>query len=197
MRPATLPASPLAGLRTVELTEADAPLLQRFHDANPGYFELVHGEPAQPDQARRELAERPPAGMPYAKCWQVGYLDEGGRIAAFAGLVTDLIAPGVCHLGLFIVEAARHGNGDARTLYDGLEAWAVEHGATWMRLGVVVGNTRAETFWSRRGFVESRRREGNVMGRRVNTVRAMFKPLAGGTREEYLARVARDRVDAP
>ena len=35
------------------------------------------------------------------------------------------------------------------------------------------------------------------MGRKVNTVRVMVKPLAGGTLPAYLALVARDRPDAP
>lgn len=197
MRPASLPASPIADLRTVELDVADAPLLQAFFEANQDYFETVQGEPPVPGQARDELAGRPPEGMPYSHCRHLGHVDAQGRLAAYAGVIAGLLAPEVCHVGLFIVDAGRHGRGDAAALYDSLEDWARRQGAAWMRLGVVVGNRRAERFWSRRGFVESRLREGIVMGRRVNTVRAMFKPLAGGTRQEYLALVARDRVDAP
>jgi hypothetical protein len=32
------------------------------------------------------------------------------------------------------------------------------------------------------------------MGQRTNTVRVMLKPLAGGTLEEYLSLVERDRL---
>ena len=35
MTPATLPGSPIDGLRVIELTAGDAPVLQRFFEANP------------------------------------------------------------------------------------------------------------------------------------------------------------------
>jgi hypothetical protein len=56
---------------------------------------------------------------------------------------------------------------------------------------------RAERFRESAGFVETCRREGIAMGRKVNTVRVMAKPLAGGHLGDYLARVACDRPDAP
>jgi hypothetical protein len=65
-----------------------------------------------------------------------------------------------------------------------------------LRLGVVEGNVRAERFWQRCGFVAVRTRDGVQMGPRTHTIRVMFKPLAGGSLQEYLALVARDRPDA-
>lgn len=195
MRPATLPPASIAGLSTIALTPDDAPLLQRFFDDNPAYFLAVQGEPAGTDMGRDELTETPPPGTPCSQLWRVGYIDASGRLAAFAGIATDLFADGVCHVGLFIVESARHGNGDAQRVYAGLEDWARAHGAAWMRLGVVVGNTRGERFWARGGFRPVRLREGYVMGQRTNTVRVMVKPLAEPTLGDYLARVGRDRPD--
>jgi GNAT superfamily N-acetyltransferase len=195
VRPAALPGSPVADLRTIELTPTDAPLLQRFFDANPAYFLAVEGEPAGPATAHEELTGLPPADMAWSTIRQVGYADAAGELAAFAAVVTDLVAEDVCHLGLFIVHESRQGTGDARRLYDGLERWARAHGAAWMRLGVVVGNARAERFWSRCGFESVRLREGNVMGRNMNVVRVMIKPLADRTVADYLALVARDRPE--
>jgi GNAT superfamily N-acetyltransferase len=197
MTPAPLPASPIAALRAIELGEPDAPLLQRFFDANPDYFLAVQGEPATPGQAYEELTDSPPPGVPWSRVWQVGFVEASGRLAAFAGIVTDLFAPDVCHIGLFIVDGSRHGNGDAHRLYAGLEQWARAHGAAWMRLGVVVGNTRGERFWSRCGFAQMRLREGVAMGGRTNVVAVLAKPLADRTLEDYLALVARDRPDRP
>jgi predicted GNAT superfamily acetyltransferase len=110
-------------------------------------------------------------------------------------VITDLLAAHVWHIGLFIVASARHGNGDARRLHDGLEQWARDHGTHWLRLGVVQGNARAERFWEHCGYTQVRVREGLQMGQRTNTVRVMIKPLAGSTLEEYLALVPRDRPD--
>jgi GNAT superfamily N-acetyltransferase len=193
MRPATLPGSPIDGLRAIELAASDAPLLQRFFEANPAYFLAVQGEPAGPDQARGELTETPPSDVPWSRVWQIGFVDASGHLAAFAGIVADLFATDVCHIGLFLVDASRQGSGEAQRLHAALEQWARDHGALWMRLGVVVGNTRAERFWSRCGFLPVRLREGYVIGRQTNVVAVLVKPLADRTLEDYLARVARDR----
>jgi hypothetical protein len=79
-------------------------------------------------------------------------------------------------------------------LYRGLESWAASNGASWLRLGVVHGNVRAERFWERLGFIQTRTR-AVPMGRLTNTVRVMVKPLAGGTLEHYLSLVQRDRPE--
>ena len=46
-----LPSSPIPSLRTVELTSAYEPVLQRFFEANPQYFLAVYGERAGPNEA--------------------------------------------------------------------------------------------------------------------------------------------------
>ena len=193
--PTTLPPSLIPALRSVEITPDREPDLQRFFEANPEYFIAVSGEPARPNEAHEEIHGELPAGWRYTKKWLIGYLDTQGTLVAMANVVSDLLAPGVWHIGLFIVATARHGCGEAQTLHRGLEAWVRSHGAAWLRLGVVQGNTRAERFWASLGYVETRTREGIEMGRRVNTVRVMVKPLAGGTLEQYRALVPRDRPE--
>ncbi|MCZ8074182.1 MAG: GNAT family N-acetyltransferase [Paucibacter sp.] len=193
------------GLCCRELVQADVPVVQHFLEANPEYFWTVGDEPPRPDEAQQEFDDRPPPEMPYSRLRQLGFF--GGDAAGLIGygsLLEDLMRPGVCHIALFIIATARHGQGDAARLYQGLEAWARGQGARWMRLGVVVGNERGERFWRRQGFVELRRREGVPAGRRVNTLRVMLKPLRStGLCPEheaeiahYLSQVARDRPEA-
>lgn len=189
-------ASAISGLRTVELGAGNEALLQRFFAANPEFFIAVNGEPAGPNEGHEELHYELPVGWPCTKKWLVGYLDAKGEVQAIANLFSDLLAVGVWHISLLIVATARHGNGDAHSLYRSLEAWAAQNGARWMRLGVVQGNARAERFWERIGFVEVRRREGEVMGRLTSTLRVMAKPLAGDSLGDYLALVPRDRPPA-
>jgi GNAT superfamily N-acetyltransferase len=182
----------LQGVHSVELTAADESTLQRFFDANPLYFVAIHGEPAHPGEAHEAIHATLPAGWPFTKKWLIGWLDAGGSLVAIANIVSDLLAAGVWHVGLFIVATHRHGSGDALVLYRSLETWASAHGAKWLRLGVVRGNERAERFWEKHGFVETRTRE-MVMGPRTNTVRVMVKPLTNEPLERYLALVPRDR----
>ena len=192
-----LPRSPIPGLRTIEITSADEPALQRFFEANPQYFLAVQGEPAAANEAHEEIHGELPPGWSYTKKWLVGYIDAEGSMQAMANVVSDLLAPGVWHIGLFIVATSRYGTGDAQALYRGLETWAAAHGANWLRLGVVQGNVRAERFWEALGFVQTRTRSGVEMGKLTNTLRVMVKPLASGTLELYLSLVERDRPELP
>ncbi len=193
---ASLPLSPLPDLRSLELTAGSEPLLQRFFDQNPLYFMAVNGEPSQPGEAHDEIHGALPAGWPYTKKWVIGYVDATGSIAAMANLVSDLLAPTVWHIGTFIVATSRHGSGDAQALYRSLQSWAANSGAQWFRLGVVSGNARAERFWEREGFMQTRLRTGVTMGQLTHTLRVMVKPLVGGTVEQYLSLVERDRPQA-
>ena len=182
------------------LGEDDAAELQRFFDANPEYFMSVDGEPAAGDAAAHELVDVPPPGMPYREMVLLGVSDgddPSGAMAAMATVVGGFIAEEVWHIGLFIVDTSLHGSGAAHAIHRALERWIAERGARWIRLGVVAGNARAERFWERSGYVETRRRGPMAMGRKTNVVRVMVKPLAGGTVDEYLQLVERDRPSAP
>lgn len=190
-----LPRSPIPTLRTVELRSERVPLLQRFFDENPQYFLAVNGEPAGPGEAHEEIHGELPPGWRFTRKWLVGYVDDSGSLAATGNVVSDLLAEGVWHIGLFILATARHGTGEAQVLHDGLQSWARAGGARWLRLGVVRGNERAERFWKGLGYVEVRQREGMQMGKLTNTVRVMVKSLAKGTIEEYFSLVPRDRPE--
>jgi len=183
-------------IRATVLGAAEVPALQAFFEANPAYSIAVNGLPPHADEAREEFDDLPPANMPYSGRFQIGLRNEAGELVGFAGVLSDLLAAQVWHIGIFMVATALHGTGAAQSIYQALEAWAASSGAQWIRLGVVEGNTRAEHFWHRCGYREVRKRAGVVMGSRTNTVRVLVKPLAGGTLPEYLSRVARDNPDS-
>lgn len=180
-----------------EMARDEAPVLQAFLDANPEYYLAVGDAPPGPDEAVREFEHLPPADWPMGRMCVLRIAGDDGRMIAMANVVSDLLVSGVWHVGLFIVATALHGRGAASAIWDALEAWTARNGARWIRLGVVAGNARAERFWARAGFVETRVREGVTLGRRVNTVRVLVKPLAGQPLADYLALVARDNPGAP
>jgi RimJ/RimL family protein N-acetyltransferase len=184
------------GFRALETRAADIPALQRFFEENPEYFRAVSGEGPHAGQAREEFEDRPPPGWPWDGKWMIHFVDADGSLVALADVVSNLLAPGVWHVGLFIVATRLHGSGRASEAFGALEGWARDGGAQWLRLNVAVGNTRAERFWERAGFAEVRRREGVRIGRQDNTMRVMLKPLAGGSLADYLARVPRDRPES-
>lgn len=181
--------------RAIALSPGDAPSLQAFLDANPEYFLAVTGAPALPTEAHDEIATPPPADFAWTDRWVMAFRDADDVTVAMANVTSDLPAPDVWHIGLFIVATRLFGTGVAAELHAALVDWARARGARWMRLGVVQGNARAEGFWRREGYVETRVRDGIAMGARVNSVRVMVRPLDGGRVDDYLAVVARDRPD--
>jgi GNAT superfamily N-acetyltransferase len=198
MKSFDLPCPP--GLQCMELQAEDIPTLQRFFDANPEYFLAVGGEPAGPNLANEEFHELPPPELSYNRTYYLAFVPSAPSAnpapwRAIAQLTSDLMAEGVCHIGLFIVATAHHGQGDAMALFASIERWALSQGARWLRLGVVVGNARAERFWGKQGFIELRQRHGVACGPRLNSLRVMLKPMAKATQAEYLALVARDRPE--
>lgn len=176
----------------VELVEEDLPALQAFFAGNPEYFLAVTGAPPRPDEAKQELECRPPPDVPYEKVYVLGFLDSGDQMVAMASVMTGLLAPGVWHISLFMVATALHGTGMAGLLYERLERWAKDEGASWLRLGVVAGNRKAERFWEKAGYREVRRLE-EQLGSMTHTMRLMVKSLGGSDLDEYLREVPRDR----
>lgn len=188
-----LPLSPIEGLRTVELTADQAPLLQRFFDENPAYFLATSGEPAGPGEGLEEITSELPEDMSFTKKWVIGYVDANGTLLAMVNVITDLLARSIFHIGTFIVATRLHGSGVAQVLHRGIEEWSLANGAAWMRLGVVRGNERAERFWKSQGYIPVRERPNIEMGKRRVTVQNMVKPLRDGTLEQYLSLAPRDR----
>ncbi|MEA2166493.1 MAG: hypothetical protein QOK37_4620 [Thermoanaerobaculia bacterium] len=178
----------------VELVEEHLPALQAFFVNNPEYFLAVTGAPPRPDEAKQEFEFRPPPGLPYGKVCVLGFFDSSSRMVAMASVLTDFLAPRVWHISFFIVATALHGTGTAGRLYEPLEKWAKGEGASWLRLGAVVGNLRAERFWEKVGYKEVRR-VPEQLGSMTHTARVMIKPLGCLDVDEYLREVPRDRSD--
>jgi len=192
-RATLFPAGPF---RAVELVESDISALQRFFDANPEYFETVNGQPPREDEARQEFMEMPPAGMAFTKKWMLGFVHEQHDLVGMATILSDFLAPRVWHIGLYIVASSLHGRGVGRSIYEALEDWMKQQGALWVRLGVVVGNGKAEGFWERVGYGEVRRRTDVETGLRRSEIRVMVKRLDRMPLGDYLDLVARDRPGA-
>lgn len=188
--------SPIDNLSVTELDMAQVALLQALFEDNAEYFHAIQGAPASATEAYDELTEELPAGWSFIRQYRLGWQEQSGALRAMANITSDLLATGVWHVGLFMLAKERHGSGDAQDLYRSLEAWAFAQGAQWMRLGVVLGNERAERFWRASGFIECRKRAGVEMGDQINTVRVMVKPLRGGMLADYLQAVPRDRPNS-
>lgn len=180
-------------VRIVVLTAADVSAIQRLYEANPEYSLLVMGRLPKPNDAHDDFHDLPLTDIPLREQWMWGFVDSRDELIGVAGIVADLFAPTVWHIGYFMIETKQHGAGVARAVYDAIEAYIRNQGAVWLRLGVVVGNTRAEKFWLRCRYTEVRTRDNYVLGDKTHVVRVMVKPLLGGALSDYLQLVPRDR----
>jgi GNAT superfamily N-acetyltransferase len=190
-----MPAMDRTTARWTELREDDATALQAFFEANPEYWRAVTNGAVPSDAARQVFADRPPADWAWERMWVMGARDGKGDLAAMVEMIEGLFAPSIWHVGLYVVAARLHRTGASAELYAALESWMRERGAQWVRLGVVVGNTAAERFWEKSGFVEVRRRYDIEVEGRKQDLRVLVKPLTDGAMSEYLAMVERDRGD--
>jgi GNAT superfamily N-acetyltransferase len=186
-----------ARFRATEITESNAVVLQRFFDANPDYFLTTGGALPRPNEAIEEIRDRPPNGFPYSRILLLCWTDASGETVAMATMVFDLFAERVLHIGLFIVATARHGDGTAQECHAAIERIARERGYAWLRLGVVRGNARAERFWERCGYGETRVREDVEIGKLTQAIRVMLKPLGDKGVADYLTQVPRDQPGQP
>lgn len=179
-----------------EMHADEVPQLQSFFEDNPIYFEAVNGQGPTPQEAQQEFDDLPPVEMRFGNRWMLVITDSDGAWVAMASVLSDFLAPGVWHIGLFIVATRLHGTGTAPSLYEAMERWMQSQGAHWVRLGAVEGWGKAENFWRKQGYMQVRTRDAIAMGRRVNNVRVMVKPLKGGAIPDYLQRVQRDNPGA-
>ncbi len=89
--------------------------LQSFYESNPDYWRLVHGHAPAADEAeqrfRRQAAGR---NVSYSALTMWLIRDrESQRVIGEVSAAVDLLAPGSCISGFFIVDAARQGTGFA------------------------------------------------------------------------------------
>jgi GNAT superfamily N-acetyltransferase len=182
--------------RANPLLASEVPALQGFFEENPEYFLAVNGVPPRPSEAQEEFDDLPPADISFNERWLIGFTDPTGKLVGFAGVLSDILAARVWHIGIFIVASSLHGTGAALTLYDTLERWMRASGAAWIRLGVVEGNVKAERFWQKTGYREVRKRLGIKMGSRTNDVRVLVKALENGSIAECLSLFERDNPDS-
>jgi RimJ/RimL family protein N-acetyltransferase len=179
-----------------EMPLSGLPRLQALFEANPELFLITNGRRPETDEAQQHFDELPPPHLSYSRRWFAGVFDRTGELQGHVAIVSDLVLPGAWHVATFLMATRLHGSGAATETFAALESWMRSHGASWLRLGVVAGNARAERFWERCGFVEVRRRENMDTGGRINTMRIMVKPLAGLSLAHYLELVPRDRPDS-
>lgn len=181
-------------------TDADRPDLAAFCRDNPEYDVFLTGEvPDEAEWVEDFMTDLPPASFNWTATHKLiarRHQDQG-KIAAILDITEDMIDKCVGHIGLFQVATALHGVGLAHRLYQGLEDWLASRGMDVLRLGVLEGNARGMSFWTRHGFLETRRRQGTAPTGKTHLSFVMYKPLKPLSLDAYRLRVPRDDPSSP
>lgn len=170
--------------------------LQALLERGVDYARLVDGQDPGPDAARELFADGPPGHPPEAKL-VIGLLDPSGALIAVLEGMRDYPDPCAWWIGLMLLDPAWRGRGLGARLYRAFEAYAGQHGAMALGLGVVEANAGARRFWERVGFAAVRVTEPRRFGAREHAVivmrRALDEQRQGGDHMEagYTVRPAR------
>lgn len=81
-----------------------------------------------------------------------------------------------------LVHPARRGTGVAAQFADAVLNWIERQGAEHMELAVFAENSRAERFWSGRGFSHVRSSEPRAIGKRRHVLHVMRRDASGGAK---------------
>lgn len=177
--------------RAVELTIDDVGLVQAFYRQNPEYWIIVANKTSSEQMALEDFFAPGNPTVRRGKKWRIGFFDGNNILVGISYIFSDFLAEHVWHIEFFIVASALHGTGASSEIYDELESWILHQNGSWLRLGVVVGHTKAQRFWEKAGYMALGKWEGGVAGVGL-TIQLMLKPLKNIPLMEYFRCVPND-----
>ena len=131
------------------VTEADIAAALELLRTNPAYFRIVPPEQTF-ESVAFDIRRLPPRTVPEDKFY-LGFWD-GETLAALLDLILHYPNRQTAFFGFFMLASSRQGRGEAAALMEEAVA-ALRRSFSAVRLGVAAGNTRAEHFWTKLGFV--------------------------------------------
>jgi ribosomal protein S18 acetylase RimI-like enzyme len=146
---------PIPGDVPIELSEGDAPAVERLYSRCADYFILQDGAASTPADARALFTDVPPGNRPSDQivlAWR-----RGESLDCVAAILPDYPSGDVWYLGFMLVDSRLRGRGLGRSMYAAIEKRAAERGAAEIRLAELESNEAGERFWRSLGFDEVRR----------------------------------------
>lgn len=170
-----LPFPAETGLTARRFDEKDTAAFQALCDACADYHLLIEGQPAGPDEARRQMEELP-LGKTQEDKFYFGLFTPRPRLCAALELLRNFREPGEWYLGLLMLEPAVRGRGLGARMLRAAEDWARSQGAWRMRLACAEQNEGGRRFWERQGYRADR----------------VFPPRRMGLRETVFVELTRE-----
>jgi GNAT superfamily N-acetyltransferase len=130
---------------------ADEACIQQLFEADPEYFEIVHGAPPGPAEFQSLLTELAP-GKTYDDKFVYSVLSGDEKICAVADMVRNYPEDGIWFVGLLFVARDRRGAGLGTRLVEAICGHIAAHDGHAVRIAVAKNHRNAMQFWARAGF---------------------------------------------
>ncbi len=159
-----------------------------LYQNNPDYWLSIAASAPTASMACQDLVQSVEGKFP-----KLGIYDAQQVLIGVCFLGRDFLAPHVWHIEFFLVSSALRGSGASAEILAGLEQWIQSQGGQWLRLGCVITDERALRFLSKHGFTDLGLWQGRIL-RKAVSLQLKWKPLAGGTLNDYFQVVPNDRI---
>ncbi|MFJ2351373.1 GNAT family N-acetyltransferase [Glutamicibacter sp. NPDC087673] len=157
--------------------------LQRLMESNPGYSQCVTGAGPASDAAIQALSALPPKAQSEQKI-DLG-LWEGEELAGFADLIVGWPRPDTVHIGLLMVDGARHGRGLGKQIHEAVLDVIQDHPLiTACRISIVDANAaEVEPFWKSLGYAPTGEISTYAVGDKQSWARTWSRPITSMRKE--------------
>lgn len=133
------------------LNEKDTVLVEQICAECEDYFKIEQGRTANSDDARAILTDLPEGKTRFDK-FVMAILDEEESPIGLIDVVTDFPKKGEWIIGLLMLVPKARKAGMGRVLHQVIQDWAMDGGASSLRIGILEENEAAKGFWEHLGY---------------------------------------------
>lgn len=146
------------------ISESNLGEVHAMLQTNTYFYEMTQGHGVTIEECREDITALPPGKSLESKTFFAIY--ENGKCIAVIDFIEGYPDETTGYLGLFVLDANRHGHGLGTRILNKIEETAKTQGFQYLQLGCYEANARGFFFWSKMGFQEIRRSERETGGKR-------------------------------
>jgi ribosomal protein S18 acetylase RimI-like enzyme len=134
----------------------DEETLQHLCERCMDYYEIVEGRLPEKDAGHEILNDLPPA-KEFKDKHVLGCFNENNILIAVIDIIADYPDQGEWIIGLLMIDPKERGRGLGKVLHEFIKSYVLMHKADKLRIGVVLENIKAYSFWKSLGYYKIKR----------------------------------------
>lgn len=164
------------GCRARQLQPEDGESIQLLAEACEDYYQMNTALPPGPAEAQSFFIALP-EGKNYDDKFLIGIFSKD-NLVGILDAIKDYKESGEWTVGLLMLHPTARKNKLGSKTYKAFEKWAVDKGASAIRIGVLEYNEGSVRFWRQLGFDTVERRENFKFGERISHLLVMKRKCA-------------------